>query len=54
MFWCSAFVSYILTKVGVVDSNTDWSMMTPQDLSFNSSTIKWNVPYCSDQKVIFN
>ena len=54
MFWCSAFVSYILTKVGVMDSNTDWSMMAPQDLSFNSSTIKWNVPYCSDQKVIFN
>tara|TARA_A100001011_G_scaffold372011_1_gene429935 strand:+ start:121 stop:738 length:618 start_codon:yes stop_codon:yes gene_type:complete len=53
MFWCSAFVSYILTKVGVLDINTDWSMMSPQDLSFESSTMKWNIPYCSDQKVVY-
>ena len=53
MFWCSAFVSYVLTKSGIVDKNTDWSMMSPQDLSFNSNAIKWNIPYSSDKKVIY-
>jgi len=53
MFWCSAFVSYILTKVGIVSSYTDWSMMSPQDLSFKSSSISWDVPYSSDKKVIY-
>lgn len=53
MFWCSAFVSYILTKTGVIGYYTDWSMMAPQDLSFKSDTISWNIPYSNDKKVLF-
>ena len=54
MFWCSAFVSYILTKANIINKNTDCSMMTPQDLSFNSDTISWNIPYSNDKKVVFS
>lgn len=32
-FWCSALVGCILTKLGILDSNTDWSIMSPAYLA---------------------
>jgi hypothetical protein len=37
-FWCSALVGCILTKMGVLEEDTDWSIMSPKDLS--RSTLK--------------
>ena len=28
-FWCSALIGYIYTKCGILQSNTDWSIMRP-------------------------
>ena len=36
-FWCSALVGCILTKLEILDSSTDWSIMSPAYLAeFNS------------------
>ena len=32
-FWCSALVGCILTKAGVMEEDTDWSVLSPKDLS---------------------
>ncbi len=32
-FWCSALVSYIYTELGLLESSTDWSTVSPADLS---------------------
>lgn len=32
-FWCSAFVTYVLSRMHLVDPRVDWSMQAPQDLS---------------------
>jgi len=30
IFWCSALVACVLTKVGILPSNTDWSIFEPK------------------------
>lgn len=32
-FWCSALVGYMYTKLALLESNTDWSIMEPCDFS---------------------
>ena len=32
-FWCSALIGYIYTKIGILDPNTDWSILRPSDFS---------------------
>lgn len=32
-FWCSALVGYIYTKCGILESNTNWSILRPSDFS---------------------
>jgi cell wall-associated NlpC family hydrolase len=32
-FWCSAFVGYVYTKLGLMEPNTDWSNLTPSYFS---------------------
>ena len=32
-FWCSAFVGYIYTELGIIDSSTDWTILSPNDFS---------------------
>jgi hypothetical protein len=44
-FWCSAFVSYILVKLGFVDNLVDWSIVRPSDLSSTSSYLTF-LPTC--------
>tara|TARA_Y100000590_G_scaffold179768_1_gene204912 strand:+ start:9842 stop:10471 length:630 start_codon:yes stop_codon:yes gene_type:complete len=35
-FWCSALVGYIYTKLGILEENTDWSILRPSDFSMES------------------
>lgn len=32
-FWCSAFVGYVYTACGILDGDTDWSILRPSDFS---------------------
>ena len=32
-FWCSAFVGYVYTKLKILSSDTDWSILRPADFS---------------------
>jgi len=40
-FWCSALVGYIYTQCGVLDSDTDWSIMRPSDFSLNAEKLNF-------------
>lgn len=40
-FWCSAFVGYILTRVGVLKRNTDWSIMYPSDFALDGENLEY-------------
>lgn len=46
-FWCSAFVSYTLTELGILDKDTDWTIVSPANLSENGP-LKWNKEYGKD------
>ena len=35
-FWCSALVGYIYTKLGILNKDTDWSILRPSDFSLES------------------
>lgn len=35
-FWCSALVSYFYVKLGYLNSDIPWTIITPQDLSASS------------------
>jgi len=41
-FWCSAFVGLILTKVGILDSNTDWTIMRPCDFALDGENLHYS------------
>jgi len=41
-FWCAALVGFIYTKCGLLNKNTDWSIMTPNDLSLSGENLNWN------------
>ena len=43
-FFCSAFVSFVLTECGILDPLTDWTKTTAADLS-NNETCAWDMPY---------
>jgi hypothetical protein len=32
-FWCSALAGCILTKLNILESDTDWSILTPKDIA---------------------
>ena len=44
-FWCSAFIAYIFTQLGWLDTNTDWSIIRPCDLSSSSTYLSWKSQY---------
>ena len=41
-FWCSALVGYIYTKCGVLNKDTDWSIMRPSDFSLAGEKLEFN------------
>jgi len=46
-FFCSAFVSYTLTQLGILDQQTDWTIVSPADLS-EHGTLDWEYKYGPD------
>lgn len=43
-FWCAALLGYIYTKCGILQKNTDWSVLRPSDFSIQSNNIlKFNI-----------
>ena len=38
-FWCSALLAYLYTKLGFLKSDTDWSIISPQEFSFKDNTL---------------
>lgn len=40
-FWCSALVGYIYTECGILEKNTDWSILSPSDFSLSGENIKF-------------
>jgi len=54
-FFCSAFVSYALTFVGALDPKTDWTILTPADLSSKAhNTLKWTPGHEYGQDIQFS
>jgi len=47
-FWCSALVGYIYTKIGILKSNTDWSILRPSDFSLDGELLNFNSNYALD------
>ena len=39
-FWCSALVGYIYTKCGILDADTDWSILRPSDFSVDGENLR--------------
>ena len=40
-FWCSALVGYIYTKCGLLDKETDWSILAPANFSLEREDLKF-------------
>jgi hypothetical protein len=40
-FWCSAFVAYVLTQIGILDKDTDWTILRPCDLALDGENLNW-------------
>ena len=38
-FWCSAFVGYIYTEVGILSGDTDWSILRPSDFALDGEKL---------------
>lgn len=40
-FWCSAFVGYIYTKLGILSEETDWSILRPSDFAIDGELLNY-------------
>lgn len=40
-FWCSALVGYIYAYCGIINCNTDWSILTPGDFSLCAENLNF-------------
>tara|TARA_B100001989_G_C24528657_1_gene460245 strand:- start:132 stop:740 length:609 start_codon:yes stop_codon:yes gene_type:complete len=40
-YWCSALVGYIYTKCGILDQETDWSILKPSDFSLDGENLSF-------------
>ena len=50
-FWCSALLGYIYTQIGILNENTDWSILRPCDFSDNSE-IHFNITLSENIKIL--
>ena len=41
-FWCSALIGYIYTKCGILNEDTDWSIMRPSDFAIDGEHLDLN------------
>lgn len=53
VFTCSAFVSFVLTELGVLSTDTDWTIISAADISSNakSGLLEWLEPYNGDEPI---
>tara|TARA_Y100001970_G_scaffold140877_1_gene173511 strand:+ start:242 stop:835 length:594 start_codon:yes stop_codon:yes gene_type:complete len=51
-FWCSALLGYIYTQCGILNKDTDWSILFPKDFSSQSSTLEFKIPLSDDIKIL--
>lgn len=52
-FFCSAFVSYLLTKAGIMNRLTDWTIISPGELSSaNDPNMPWELEYGPDTQIV--
>lgn len=49
-FFCSAFASYVLTEVGILAPDTDWTVVSPAMLSHHGKRLNWLEAYGPDEK----
>ena len=49
-FFCSAFVSYIMTDLGILAPDTDWTVVSPAMLSSKENRLKWQHVYGPEEK----
>ena len=54
-FWCSALVGYIYTNCGLLKSDTDWSIMRPNDFSLTGEKLNFmeNVKLSDSMEKLF-
>ena len=50
-FWCSALIGYIYTKLGILNENTDWSILRPCAFS-QDSQLKFNITLSNDIEIL--
>jgi hypothetical protein len=51
-FWCSALLGYIYTQVGILNSDTDWSLLRPCDFSSASEELKFKISLSDNIKIL--
>jgi hypothetical protein len=51
-FWCSALLGYIYTQVGILNSDTDWSMLRPCDFSSSSEYLQFKISLSDNIKIL--
>ena len=51
-FWCSALVGYIYTSCGLLNEETDWSILRPSDFSIEGQNLILNNNVKLDDKII--
>lgn len=44
-FWCSALIGYIYTKLEILECDTDWSILAPNDFSLGGENLNFVKPY---------
>lgn len=53
-FWCSALLGYIYTKLGILSSDTDWSILRPSDFSSEGSLNFLDNVYFDTEEKLYN
>ena len=53
VFTCSAFVSFVLTELGILDAETPWTILSAAELSSGAKTslVEWRFLYGDDQRL---
>ena len=50
-FWCSALVGFIYTKLGILKSETDWSVLRPSDFSQKLQNVNFNKGFYLENEI---
>jgi hypothetical protein len=56
-FWCSAFVAYVIVRLGLMPQAADWSIARPCDLSSTTTAAPWSAidaAYAPDRPFSFS